>query len=289
MNYDELLGYDESKMEEEINEIIRAYQMIPNEEKFKGNCELINKARKKYPHDYRIAEIYVMDLVGGYADNDSNVLIKHSPEIFEICNDIKKGCKDIKTSLNALYLEAKVLRALGKTKEALTILDDFPSYFHSSNQKKEQLFDKGSKEYYEALAANLTELTQYYGDKLAKSVIYSDKTNAEKLELIQRIGQVFDQITVTAGMEQLLMLKRIYWGRVLSHPSPILIMDQPTIIRFYDKKYQAIVEVNKLLTGNALFKEETNITEAITSDEKWHPELLTNQAFLSLKKKYLGN
>ena len=181
VSIDELLGYDESKMEEEIINILKEYDDIPNQNKYNGKCELLNNARKKYPHDYRVAERYMFDLVGGYADNDPQLLIEHSSELLRICDEIKNCCKDIKIRLNALTLQAKIFYALGKTNEALNILNDFPTYFHSSSQRKEQLFDKRSKEYYEVLNENLKLVGELFGDKLAKSIIYDNSlTNEEK-------------------------------------------------------------------------------------------------------------
>ena len=188
VSLDELLGFDESKMEEEVIRIINEYNEIPNEKKYNGKCQLINDARKKYSHDYRIAEIYMFDLVGGYADNNPQVLIDNSGELLRICDEIKNYCKDIKIRLNALTLEAKILYALGKTDEALKILDDFPTYFHSSSQRKEQLYEKGSKEYYNTLIENLDLIGSIFGDKLAKSIIYNDSlTNEQKIKMFDDV------------------------------------------------------------------------------------------------------
>lgn len=192
VSLDELMGYDESTIEEDIINIINEYGKIPNQNKFNGKCALINDARIKYRHDYRIAEIYMFDKVGGYADNNPFTLIEHSSEMLKICEEIKNYCKDIKIRLNALTLEAKILNAQGKTKEALMILNQFPSFYHSSNQRKEQFYDKGSKEYYDVLIENLNELATFFGDKLAKSIIYDDSlSNEEKDQKIQALKEYF--------------------------------------------------------------------------------------------------
>lgn len=189
VSLDELVGYDESKVEEEIMKIINEYNAIPNQEKYNGKCTLINDSRKKYPHDYRIAEIYMFDLVGGYADNDPSLLIKHSVELLKICDEIKNFCKDFKIRINALTMEAKILNALDKKEEALEIINQFPSFYHSSNQREEQLYDKSSKEYYNVLIKNLKEVGALYGDKLAKVIFYDNTLSKEgknkKIELIK--------------------------------------------------------------------------------------------------------
>jgi len=215
MTIDELLGYDESKMEEDIIKIINEYDAIPNKDKYNGNCSLINEARLKYPHDYRIAERYIFDKVGGYADNDPKVLVENGSEILKICSDIKNNCKDIKIKLNLLTLEAKVLDALGKREEALEILDDFPSLYHSSNQRKEQFYNKGTKEYYQVLVDNLDEVARLFGDKLAKSVIYNDALSKnEKDEKLQVIKDFLYSVKNNKNLEVFKGIEEQFLGRI---------------------------------------------------------------------------
>lgn len=236
VSIDELMGYNENLVENEILKIIDEYDKTDYKEKWQGKNKLIIEARKKYSNDYRIMQKYMFEIAGGLADNDPNVLIKNSVDLLDCCNSILDGCTDDLIRLDALTLKAKILHAEGKTEEALEIINKFPSLYHSSNQRKEQLFDKGTREYFNTIDENIREMMRLLADKLAKSIIYDiNKTNDEKIIQIRITGNVIKYACDNNKNKYWPILEKYFWDRVLHHPAPYLLYQDEVKEEFLEK------------------------------------------------------
>lgn len=149
VSIDELMGYDYMLIEVEIKkvkeEIHNAWYVNNDWDKAK---ELTITARTAYPNDYEIMVNYLFFTTGGMADNDPKVLIQNEKEINKVCDLILEGCNAENYRLDAINYKAKVLYAKGDRQGALELLNNFPSFYHSNGQKIEQLYQKGTKEYY---------------------------------------------------------------------------------------------------------------------------------------------
>ncbi|VEU82134.1 helix-turn-helix domain-containing protein [Acholeplasma hippikon] len=188
VSIDELMGYDYTKKELEILDIMDKYQKIDNHLKYNGECKLINDAYRKYPNDLRIINLYMFDKAGGYADNDPKVLIKHSVELLHLSNKIKEESKDLKLVIDAITLAAKIYLATNQKEKSIELIHGLPSLYHTSNQRLEQLFDKNTKAYMDVLNENLKEVSSLFGDKLIKSIYYDlNLTNTEKKTKIESL------------------------------------------------------------------------------------------------------
>ncbi len=197
VSIDELMGYDYMLIEEEIKkvkeEIHNAWYVNNDWNKAK---ELTIAARSAYPNDYEIMVNFLFFTTGGVADNDLNVLIKNEKEIIKVCDLILEGCDVENYRLEALTYKAKVLYAKGDEKGALELLNNFPSFYHASGQKIEQLYKKGTKEYYNQLTSNLYELATFVGNKLGKHISYDDKlSNEEKTEKAGKLVKLYNSIS----------------------------------------------------------------------------------------------
>ncbi len=193
---DELMGYDYMVIEEEIKkakeEIYNAWALENDWNKAK---ELAIKARTEYPNDYQLMVIYLFYITGGQADNDPKVLIQNEKEILRICSLILEGCNDEKYRLEAITYKAKVLYAKGDEVSALELLNNFPSFYHASSQKIEQLYSKDSKKFFDQLTANLYELASFVGNKLGKHISYDNKlSNTQKLVKIEKLVSLYEDI-----------------------------------------------------------------------------------------------
>lgn len=193
ISVDDLLGYDEMVVEEEIKQIIKKYNSLRWDLKYDEASELIVKARNKYPQDYRIMHSYIFDLVGGLADNDDEVLRKHETEITKITDMILEGCKEERLRLDAVTLKAKLLYALGEKYEAINLLNTLPSFYHSSGQRLEQLYSKSSKEYLKQLNLNMYELAEFVGGKIARTIIFDMNLNQD--EKIARLKNLMEKLS----------------------------------------------------------------------------------------------
>ena len=196
VSIDELMGYDYMLIEEEIKkvkeEIHNAWYVNNDWAKAK---ELTIDARLDYPNDYEIMVNYLFFTTGGQADNDPNVLIQNEKEIIKVCDLILEGCDVENYRLEAITYKAKVLYAKGDEQGALELLSNFPSFYHASGQKIEQLYKKGTKEYYNQLTSNLYELATFVGDKLGKHIAYDDElSNEEKIEKAGKLVNLYNSI-----------------------------------------------------------------------------------------------
>ncbi len=147
VSIDELIGYDETQLQEEINNIIKKYWELYFLNPIEAT-KLISKAYIKYSNNCDIMHLYMWDKAGGNADNDHKVLLDHKDEFLDICEKIIKNTNNITLVLNTWNMRAKILHAEGKTEEALLIYENkYPNFYHTSNQKKEQLFAKNTDEF----------------------------------------------------------------------------------------------------------------------------------------------
>lgn len=197
VSIDELMGYDYMLIEEEIKkvkeEIHNAWYVNNNWNKAK---ELNITARTAYPNDYEIMVNYLFFTTGGMADNDPKVLIQNEKEINKVCDLILEGCNAENYRLDAINYKAKVLYAKGDRQGALELLNNFPSFYHSNGQKIEQLYQKGTKEYYNQLTLNLYELATFVGNKLGKYISYDGKlSNEEKIDKVEKLLKLYNGIS----------------------------------------------------------------------------------------------
>lgn len=146
---DELMGYDESKINREIEDLLARYRRLRTPETWHEALELIRQAYEKYPNDYRIMHQYMWDMGGDYADNDPEMLLAHKEEFLAICDKILGGCTNEFIRLDVWNMRAKILHAEGKTEEALAFYrEKFPDWYQTQGQKSEQLFAKDTPEFF---------------------------------------------------------------------------------------------------------------------------------------------
>ncbi len=175
---DELMGYNQEKIQAEIDEMIALYKKHLNDGK---GHEIIAKAYHEHPSDYRIMHYYMWDVAGDLADNDPALLIAHKDEFLAICKKIIEGCTEENLRLGAWNMRAKILHAEGKTDEALEIYQiKFTDWYNTGAQKAEQLFAKNTGEYYFLLQKNLYQLAAFAADKLGKTVFFDPALSMEE-------------------------------------------------------------------------------------------------------------
>ena len=84
VSIDELMSYDACAVDLEISAFITEHTKAAETINAKECLRLSKAAYKKYPQDYRVMELYMWDLIGGYADNDPNTILKHKAELEQI-------------------------------------------------------------------------------------------------------------------------------------------------------------------------------------------------------------
>jgi len=210
---DELMGYNQEKIQAEIDEIIALYRQHWNDKKGR---EIIVKAYRDYPNDYWIMHYYMWNIGGDLADNDPAVLIMHKDEFRAICDKILDGCIEENLRLGAWNMRAKILHAEGKTKEALEIYKTkFTDWYTTGEQKTEQLFAKDTNEYYFHVQKNMYELADFSADKLGRTVFFNPSLSMhEKAERALKCGDLMINAFEETGEAFFLMLARSFLGRM---------------------------------------------------------------------------
>jgi len=210
---DELMGYNQEKIQAEIDEVIALYRQHWNDKKGR---EIIVKAYRDYPNDYWIMYYYMWNVGGDLADNDPAVLLEHKDEFCAICEKILGGCTEENLRLGAWNMRAKILHAEGKTEEALEIYKTkFTDWFTTSGQKTEQLFSKDTSEYYFHVQKNMYELVDFAADKLGRTVFFNPSLSMdEKAKRTLRYGDLMINAFEETGEAFFLMLARSFLGRM---------------------------------------------------------------------------
>ncbi len=191
VSLDELMGYNQEKIQAKIDEVITLYRKHMNKD-WEYAREIIVKAYHDYPNDYWIMHYYMWNIGGDMADNDPSVLLSHKEEFLSICEKILAGCTEETLRLNAWNMRAKILHAEGKTEDALNIYrEKFTNWYHTGGQKTEQLFSKDTKEYRYWASKNMYELVAFAGHKLASIIGFDATLSAkEKAQKAIRYGKI---------------------------------------------------------------------------------------------------
>ena len=210
---DELMGYNQEKIQAEIDEIIALYRQHWNDKKGR---EIIVKAYRDYPNDYWIMHYYMWNVGGDLADNDPAVLIAHKDEFLAICEKILEGCTEENLRLGAWNMRAKILHAEGKTEEALEIYKTkYTDWYTTGGQKTEQLFAKDTSEYYFHVQKNMYELVDFAADKLGRTVFFNPSLSMkEKAERALQYGDLMLNAFEETKEAFFLMLARSFLARM---------------------------------------------------------------------------
>jgi len=255
VSVDELMGYHSARMEQEIQDIIKERNDLFNMGKMKEAVELMTRARKDYPNDYRIMHCYMWDVAGSYADNDSEILLAHKEEFLEICDKIISGCGENRIRLDAYNMQAKILHAEGRSEEALQIYrENFPNWYQTVGQKSEQLFAKNTPEFQEYLICNMIELFLFAMDKKLKEIWHCrDLTVAEKAQQGIELGTAIAQMGEKLADERFAYVEYIVYS---NHVYKLVWFsdDAKSIVEAMDKCLDAAKRCDELTERDEIFR-----------------------------------
>ena len=200
---DELLGVDAAKNEAKIQEYLKEHNNLSVQGKWQEQTELMTKAHKEFPNDFRITHWYMQLIIGGRTDNPVDAVLKHADEITALCERISDECTVDYIRSEAVYMLAKVKKTQGKIDEALKLFDYFPDWYSTKNQLREQLFDKRTDEWWDYVTGNFWELADFALNKLRKIIWYSDKTFDERVKISLKIVEYLEKILEETNCELL--------------------------------------------------------------------------------------
>ena len=214
---DELMGYDRERISAEIDGLLSEYEVLRRNDGKKAG-ELICKAFREYPNDYRVMSCYMWDAAGGTAENNHDALNIHREEFLAICDKLLDDCTDEHIRLNAWNMRAKMLHAEGRTDEAIAIYQTrFADWFNTVGQKCEQLFKKDDPEFIYWVRRNMFELADFAADKLAKSCFFDERLSMnEKVGIIEEHVEAMLKANSETGETIFTVMARTLLGRLLN-------------------------------------------------------------------------
>lgn len=200
---DELLGFDAAKSEVKIQKYLSDY----NDLVVSANCnkagELITKAHNEFPNDFRIIHLYMLHIIGGYADNDAKTILERADELTSLCSRVLDECTVDSIRNDAIDILAKIYKAQGKVEKALELLSRFPDWFGCTRgQKSEQLFEKNTEEWWYWLHVNIFQLAGFTFDKVQKAIWVScEEPFEQKVETTLRLIGFLKKICTETNYE----------------------------------------------------------------------------------------
>lgn len=284
VSLDELMGYDEAKMKEEIDGLLDSYHAHSRNGAFVKAREIIERARQTYPNDYKIMLTYMWEKAGGSAGNNPAILLENREEFLQICDCILNGCTEENFRIEALAMKAKLLHAAGDTAGALKIFENFPSWFHSSAQKTEQLFAKDTPEYRYWNKRNAYGLLDVTANKTARFFRYDECLSLkEKTSRMETLGDAFSALRKQEGLEFFSISENMVYAELFS----TLLLgggDVNEIIRVLEKQFLAVQAMMALSEKDQILKEL--IIQTYKTDDllRWKVEWLTNAQQAPLAK-----
>ena len=175
---DELMGYNQGKIQAEIDEVIGIYSQHPNDEKGR---ELITKAYRNYPNDYWIMYYYMLNITGNFTHSDNKSILLHKEELLQICNKILEGCTEKDLRLGAWNMRARILSAEGKTEEALKIyFKNLADYDIILERMHRCLFAKNTSEYNFCIQKYTYKVAGSAGDGLGRTLVFDSALSTDE-------------------------------------------------------------------------------------------------------------
>lgn len=257
VSVDELLGYDEARSKAEIDKLLAEYQKLHQQGCFAEATAQIADARKKYPHDYSIMNIYMWDKAGGSAGNAPELLLRHREELTQLCNCILDGCTQDNLRAGAINMKAKLLHAQGDTEGALEILSQLPGW--QAPMVKEQLFAKDTPEYRYWNRRNCYGLMDMMAIKLARTVRFDPSLSTEeKLTQLEAMGKTFSEMSQTPPLAFFCIGEQA----VYAIAAGMLTANDPIgdVIRMREKQFAAMEKMMHLAETDDIMKESIERT-----------------------------
>ena len=301
VSLDELMGYDAVKVEEEIANALNEYETLHWKNDGRAQ-QVIKKAYKDFPGDFRIMYHYMWSLGVSDAEPDLKLALSLKPEIEPICDKIIEGCRDTKLCLGAWKMKAILLHAEGKTGEALSIHSEkFGNWYFSAGQMNEQLFTKDRPEFLYWARRNMFELGEYAADKLVKSYFYDLLIPyAEMVGTLEKLADSAFSIGCETGDGYFISQAESIYGRLRND---LIARDfrggtAEDIIRITDKFFSALSRLCETAKDNppmsdALIRSHRTddlLSRAVESSLCWknprNLELLKNPEYMAVLEKY---
>jgi len=142
---DELLGVDHAKNEQKIREYLGEYDRLSNEGKEKEKCDLIRKAYKEFPNDFRIIDKHMAMLVYDPYIEEYNPkicagIVAHIDELTRLCDRVLDECNIDNVRYWALSILSDIYEHQGNREKALETIERFPDGSFTKGQQYQNFY-----------------------------------------------------------------------------------------------------------------------------------------------------
>lgn len=282
VSVDELIGYDEEKEKQDVERILAEYEKYSLSGEIQKRDRLIRDARKRYPHDYRIMDLYLWELAGGRANNDPSALFQNGDELAGICDCMLDGCTRDDLRADAITVKAKLLHARGKTDEALQLLSTLPAWQRPI--AIEQLFTKDTPEFRYWNRRNCYGMLDVFSIKYARMIRFDPSlSQSEKCVQLKNAAALFSGISKeheTAIFCIAELAIRVALAEMLTAENA----GEKDVISAYEEEFAAMRKMTALAETDEVLKESIASTYKTASPVEYLIERLSTSDYPPLVK-----
>jgi transcriptional regulator with XRE-family HTH domain len=184
---DELLGVDYARNEQKIRDYLAEYDRLSNLGKEKEKCNLIRKAYKEFPNDFRIIDKHMSMLVydpyiEGHNPKICAGIVAHIDELTRLCDRVLDECTIDNTRYLALSILIDIYEYLGEREKALKTIEQFPDGSFTKGQQYEQFYRYGTPEWLHWTRNNIYNISENIIVKFRNCAIASKSKPKERIK-----------------------------------------------------------------------------------------------------------
>lgn len=184
---DELLGVDNAKNEQKTQDYLGEYDRLSNLGKEKEKCDLIRRAYKEFPNDFRIIDKYMAMLVYDPYIEEYNPkicagIIAHIDELTRLCDRVLDECNIDNVRYWALSILGDIYEHQGNHEKALETIERFPDGSFIKGQQYENFYERGSAEWWHWIHYNIDSSKEDLIVKFRNCAIHSSSPPEERIK-----------------------------------------------------------------------------------------------------------
>ena len=268
---DELLGVDKARDEAKILEYYDEYQKLTAQGKQAEMTELVLKAYKEFPNDFRVMSYYSQYLIGSRASHyGDDIVLSRADEAIALCERILAECPIDGWRNEAIITLSVIEKARGNVDKALESLGRLPHWYTTCGQTSEQLFPKDTAEFRYWVSKNFYELVDFAHDKLLKMIWFFDNPFEEKLNQTLRLADYLIKLLEEIKCE--LIYKLIYATYSEIGRQCRFAEKHEEIAKYYDISLSYAQKFDEFIESN---RESNYVTQGIKHDitlNTWNTE-----------------
>lgn len=194
---DELLGLDAAKNEAKIQEYLDKYCKLGACGKRFEQFNLMCKAYKEFPNDFRVIEKYIWEL-----NYDPNYTTEpfgegvHKDELYHLCYRVLDECTIAQTRFAAASIIGNLYILDGMIDKAKESCEQFPaSYYDTKSEQMEQVYARtDGKLYLQTVRENIKNIVEHLINKMRNFATFSVSDNNSKITMYEKCLALADII-----------------------------------------------------------------------------------------------